>query len=141
MEDITDEYDITKKMIKKAKNLTANGERKTDTTKNQKVVALTTELIKMKNCLKNADHGLNTGIKGNRNGTKKKLFKGSSRIQWPSWDISQNDFYIARKMCFFVLLVNSEQLTDGHGGQKANFMVLYVLLITRNQETEYQLII
>ena len=59
-----------------AKNMTTNGEWKTDTTKNQKVVALTTELIKMKNCLKNADHGLNTGIKGNRNGTKKKTLEG-----------------------------------------------------------------
>ena len=40
MEEITDEYGITKKMLKMAKNMTANGEWKTETTKNQKVVAL-----------------------------------------------------------------------------------------------------
>ena len=63
-------------MLKMAKNMTANGEFKTDTTKNQKVVALTTELVKMKNCLKNADHRLNNGSKGNRNGTKKTTLEG-----------------------------------------------------------------
>ena len=63
-------------MLKMAKNMTANWEWKTDTTKNQKVVSLTTELVKMNNCLKNVEHRLNTGIKGNRNGTKKKTLEG-----------------------------------------------------------------
>ena len=63
-------------MLKIANNMTANWEWKTDTTKNQKVVSLTTELVKMKNCLKNVEHRLNTGIKGNRNGTKKKTLEG-----------------------------------------------------------------
>ena len=43
-------------------------------TKNQKVVALTTKLVKVKNRLKinkYAEHILNTGSKGNINGTKK----------------------------------------------------------------------
>ena len=75
IEEITDEYDITNKMLKIDKNMTANGEWKMDTTKNQKIVALTTELVKMKNILKNAEHILNTGSKGNRNGTKKTTFK------------------------------------------------------------------
>ena len=55
MEEIKDEYNITKKMLKMAKNMTANTEWKNDTTKNQKFVALTTELVKMKNRLKNAE--------------------------------------------------------------------------------------
>ena len=44
MEEITNEYVITKKMVKMAKNMIANREWKTDSTKNQKVVALTTEV-------------------------------------------------------------------------------------------------
>ena len=76
MEDITDEYYITKKIIKMAKNMTVNGEWKTDMTKNQKVVALTTKLVKMKNRLKNAEHRLNTGSKSIKNGTKKTTVEG-----------------------------------------------------------------
>ena len=40
MEEITDEYAITKKMVKMAKNMMANKEWKTNLTKNKKVVAL-----------------------------------------------------------------------------------------------------
>ena len=46
--------------------------------------------------------------------------------------------WLQEKRCLFVLLVNSEQHTAGHGGRKAKFLVLSALLITRNQETEYQ---
>ena len=54
----------------------ANVEWKTDTTRNQKVVALTTELVKIKNRHKNVEHRLNTGSKGNRNGTKETTLEG-----------------------------------------------------------------
>ena len=76
MEEITDENNITKKILKMAKNMTSDGEWKADTTKNQKFVALNTELVKIINLLKNEEHRLITGSKGNRNVTKKKTLQG-----------------------------------------------------------------
>ena len=47
-DDITDEYDISKKLIKMAKNLVADKKWVIDTTKETKMIALTTEVQTLK---------------------------------------------------------------------------------------------
>ena len=64
MKEITEEYAITKKMVKMVKmamNMMANKEWKTNSTKNRKVVALTTEVSALKKRLSNTESKFKTG--------------------------------------------------------------------------------
>ena len=82
MDELTDPYEICKNIEKMAKNMNANKEFKSDTTKNQKIVALTSKVNNMFKRVQSAERARDGGNgycrggdRRNGGGTGKTLFK------------------------------------------------------------------